>query len=95
MPSKFYKDESRKDWYDELCPTQQLTCDKIQLGALLRIADATEVMAKNHQQLIDERNNYKRWYESERQTTEKLVRRISGLRGYIKRINKSRKLRKQ
>lgn len=88
MAHKSYKEESRKDWGRDLCPTQQITSDNIELGALLRIADAAEVMAQNHQQLIDERDRYKRWYEQKKQIAERLRRRNAGLRGYITRLKK-------
>jgi len=68
MPFKSFKDESRAKWGKILCEKQQLSNDDIELGAILRIADASEAMAKNHQQLIDERDRYKRWYEDNQKT---------------------------
>lgn len=62
--------------------------DEIKIGCLQRIADATEVMAKRYQDLIDERDKYKRWYESSLKTEEYQLRRISALRGVITRMKK-------
>lgn len=42
---KFYKEESKKQWNTSDRPFDQ---DDIKLGAILRIADAVELMAKNH-----------------------------------------------
>jgi hypothetical protein len=43
----FYKDESRKDWSVLKEKASSATNDDLKLGAILRIADATELMAKN------------------------------------------------
>lgn len=48
---KNYKDESRKEWGAEVEAGEKLTRDQLSLGAQLRIADATELMAKNVQQM--------------------------------------------
>lgn len=88
MAHKSYKKESRYDWGRNLCEEQNITFEQIQLGAILRIADAAEAMAKNHQQLIDERDRYKRWYEGDCKTREKLYHRIAGLQGHITRLKK-------
>ncbi len=59
-------------------------CDEqIKLGAILRIADATELMAENYQQLIDERDSYKRFLQGVRENNKLLLRQIAGLKGYI------------
>jgi len=83
---KSWKDESRINWGRELGEKQQLSNEEIQFGALLRIADAVEIIAKNHQRLINERDYYKQWYEQERQIVQTLRHRIAGLKGHIKRI---------
>ena len=43
---KNYKQESRKDWGTNQ-DSELLSIEQINLGAILRIADATEAMAKN------------------------------------------------
>lgn len=86
MAFKSYRKQSRNiDWGSEEAE-DSLTLKQINCGCLLRIADATELMAKNHQQLIDERDRYKRFYENEKRYANKLYHRIAGLRGYITQI---------
>ena len=51
-----YKDESRDRNWGTTEPGTTLTLDQIKLGCMLRIADATEAMAKNHVQLQNERD---------------------------------------
>jgi hypothetical protein len=65
--------------------------NNMQLGAILRIADACEDMARNHTSLIEEKERYKRWYEQEKAKVHKLEHCISGLRGYLKRLRKVKK----
>lgn len=61
----------------------------LELGCLLRIADATEVMAKNYNKLLDDTAHYKGRLESEQEITKRLMRRIAGLKGHINRLKKS------
>lgn len=85
---RFKEASKATDWGTELSPDEHLSIDQIRLGTELRIADATELMAQNHQQLTEERDRYKRWYEEEKRTTEKLARRIAGKQGYITRLKR-------
>lgn len=61
MPKKdhFWKEKSKSNWYSTLEDGQQLNNEKLQLGCLMRIADATELMAKNHNDLYLEAQKYK------------------------------------
>jgi hypothetical protein len=45
-------------------------------------------MAKNYQQLIDDRSMYKKWHEDARRREDKANRRISALQGVITRMKK-------
>lgn len=55
MPFKKFKEASRNDsWGVTLSDNDNLTIDQIQLGAILRIADASEAMAKNNNNLLDD-----------------------------------------
>ena len=81
---KSYKQESRSNWGRNT--TQELTREEVQHGAILRIADATEAMAKNHVQLQSERDRYKQWYDQERERAAKLERSNAALRGQITRL---------
>ena len=84
MAHKSYKAESRRDWGTS--DDANLTLDQIKAGALLRLADATEVMAKNHQALIDERDSYQRRYESAIRREDELIRSNRSLRGVITKL---------
>lgn len=88
MPLKSYREQSRNINWGTDKTGNSLTLEQINCGSLLRIADAAEIMAKNHQQLIDERDRYKQWYEQERKTNQRLLNSNAGLRGYIKRLKK-------
>lgn len=80
---KSYRKESRTDWGTT---DDKVTLEQINTGAILRIADATEAMAKNHVQLQTERDRLQRWYEQERERAAKLERSNAALRGQITRL---------
>lgn len=87
MANVGFRQRSRADWgTDEL---NQLTLEQINTGAVLRIADAVEKVAKRHDELIDDRDYWKRRaLESERRLdTER--RRTAALRGVVKRKRKA------
>lgn len=88
---KDYRKESRSGWGAEIEENQIVDRDSIKLGALLRIADAAELMAKYLQQLINERDQYKRYYEEKRESCNRMGRRISALQGVITRMKKKSK----
>lgn len=87
MEFKTYRDASRTNWGRDKA---EVTDEHIKLGAVLRIADAVELMAKRYQQLVDDRDMYERWYQSERATVLKLGRSNAALRGHIARLKKSK-----
>lgn len=62
--------------------------DAIELGCLLRIADATEAMAKNHVKLIDERDYLSRRNNEQHDTIARLERQRAALRGQVTRLKK-------
>jgi hypothetical protein len=66
------------------------TFEEIQTGALQRIADATELMARSYITLIKSRDNYKQMYENSCTREAGLRRRITALRGVITRFKKQR-----
>jgi hypothetical protein len=90
MPVVFkdYRKESRSNWGATVQPTQNLTLEQLNTGAILRIADATEAMAKNHQDLIDERDRYKQRFETAVEQRDTAYRRISALQGVITKLKK-------
>lgn len=82
---KNYREESRnKGWGTD--SEGNLTADQLQLGAVLRIADATEAMAKRHTELIRERDNFERMYRDASRRAEHYRRSNAGLRGVITRL---------
>ena len=88
MTHKSYRQESRKDW-----GTSQefnLKAQQIQLGALLRIADATEKMCRDRENL---ENSYKYMHQSRDRFHDDLKREKhsnASLRGHLKRIKNER-----
>jgi hypothetical protein len=80
-----YKVQSRLEWSRE---TSQLTTEEIQLGAVLRIADATESMAANYTRLQDELDRYKRWYAEEKNAGKRLSQSNASLRGHLGRMKR-------
>lgn len=86
MAFKDYRDESRTNWgTSQLGP---LNLDQINTGAILRIADATEVMAKDHQDLINDRDWYKKRYEEGLEDLKKLDRKITAMKGVITKLKR-------
>lgn len=66
------------------------TVEHINAGSLQRIADATELMAKNYTNLQNDVDRYRGWYKEGREEIDRLNKRISGLKGVITKMkNKS------
>jgi hypothetical protein len=64
------------------------TVEHINAGSFQRIADACELMAENHHDLVRDRDMYKRWYESSRESGDKLRNSNAALRGVITKLRK-------
>jgi hypothetical protein len=64
------------------------TLEEINSGSLQRIADAVELMAKNHAALLEERDRYKRRWEEELDRRAARDQTISALRGVITKLKK-------
>ena len=79
-----FRESSRNDW----TRPGGATPEDAKLGCLQRIADATELMAKDHAKLIREldcaEKSRKSWMESYDRST----RRITALRGVITKLKK-------
>jgi hypothetical protein len=87
--SKSFKEQSRDNWYpqdDFLMSNEQLKA-----GCLQRIADATEIMAKNYVQLQEDAKMYKEWWEQRVETCNRLNRRIAALQGVITKMKRRAK----
>lgn len=66
------------------------TVDNLQTSALMRIADATELMARNYIQLQRDLDYYKNRNNGLSQDKEKLYRQISALKGVITKVKKQK-----
>lgn len=88
--SKFigHRENSRTGWGREVSGEHNADVGDIKLGCLLRIADAAELMAKNHAQLQRDLDFYKTAYERMSGENAQLGRSNSALRGYINRLKK-------
>lgn len=85
MGHRSYREASRSNWG---CADRQPDTNELKLGALLRIADATEVMAKEYNRLLNDRDLYKRWYDEARASRDRFERSNSALRRQITKLRK-------
>ena len=76
------RESGKKDW------TSDSTLKHVKVGALQRIADACELMAKSYQQLIADRDYYQREYREKCQDIGHLCNQIRGLKSAITRMKK-------
>lgn len=83
---KPYRDESRKNWGNT--DSGNLTIQQINTGALLRIADASEAMAKNHNDLISTVAYWRGRAERAEQCSARLARTVAALRGVITKMRR-------
>lgn len=86
MAFKSYKQESRKDYGTS--KDGALNIEQLQLGALLRIADASEAMAKNHNELIQQVENAKYWRKHYEDLYQSEANSNRTLRGHITKLKK-------
>lgn len=77
------RDESRVNYRVD---NEAATLTELRTGALQRIADATELMAKRYTDLIRERDMYKQFCEDKSRYAGKLERRNAALRGQITKL---------
>ncbi len=84
--SETLRDISKMTW---------IACDKtlasINTGSLQRIADATELMARRHTELIRERDNYERYYREAQQRNQQLERCLAAAKGQITKLRNAAK----
>lgn len=73
------REQSKRKWNTSWNNFEALNC-----GAILRIADATEVLSKNYAELANQRDRFKDSYEYER-------RAAISLRGQITKLKKKLK----
>lgn len=80
-----FRDFSRRSW------TGDETVAHINAGSLQRIADATELMARRHLELIRERDDYERRYKVAIERESALERKLSAARGQITKLRNAAK----
>ncbi|MFA5849964.1 MAG: hypothetical protein WC833_08775 [Bacteroidales bacterium] len=86
MPQKNYRDESRKNWVKVQTDNATLSNEELQFGAILRIADATEAMAKNYVQMQGDLDYYKKGYKEQQAEIARLVKSNSAYKGHFRRL---------
>lgn len=84
--SETLRDISKKTWTSD-----ENTLASINAGSLQRIADATELMARRHTELIRERDNYERYYREAQQRNQQLERRLAAAKGQITKLRNAAK----
>lgn len=88
--TKTFEQQSRMDW----TPTNDDgECDNIhlQIGCLQRIADATELMAKNHAELVQSKDTLRDMYRRAIAREDRLERSLSATRGHLTRLKNKMK----
>ena len=85
-PKKFFnwRESSRTNWGSTLSDANEMPDQYIKTGALLRIADAAEAMARNHNELIRELELYKGYYKSALKSNARLIKQISAYKGHLR-----------
>lgn len=81
-----YREKSRQSWGTSRDRSPSL--EEINTGAILRIADAVEKTASSYDNMRTDRDNWKRRYEETLACTNRLVRRVSALKGIITKMKK-------
>lgn len=86
--SKSFIEHSRTKWQSTANDVTYPGYEQMTIGCLQRIADATELMAKDRQSMIEEveslkrdRDLYQKWYRAE-------VRKVTALKGVITKMKK-------
>lgn len=88
MPFKSYRKESRSDWGKEMAEKESLSVEQLQTGALLRLADATEMMAKNYTSMQANLDWYKNQSQERHDRILSLEKQVSSLKGVITKLKK-------
>lgn len=86
--TKSMVEESKNHEYQ--FPLNSVSLEGLKVGALQRIAAASELMAKNHQQLIEERDYYKNRCEEQNRWIDRLRFQILGLKGALTRAKRKK-----
>jgi len=81
-----YREESKKHY--QSTAEAAFTCGQLRTGALLRIADATEAIAKDYVKLQEDAEFYKRQRDSFQRGNERVFRQISAYKGVITKMKR-------
>lgn len=81
-----FRESSRTNWVQQ---AEQPTDEQIGVGALQRIADATEAMAKGHVRLQNDYDYMRGDRDRVRAENDRLTRSNAALRGYLKRLQRA------
>ena len=84
MTLRKYKDESRKNWGTD----GRVGLEEIQLGAILRIADAAEKMCRDREELERKYQNMRAGRDRYREYLEAERRKNAALRGVITKLKR-------
>ena len=82
MPTQ--REISKQDW----SVVGRTTIEQVNSGSLQRIADAVESIARNYNQLQEERDRYKRWYEQEHGWRLKNEAKIAAYKGVVTKLKR-------
>jgi hypothetical protein len=83
-----HKEESRINWGFTAEKERKPTIEQIKLGAILRIADATEAMALNYFQLQKDLDYYKRKSKERGDEIDYQRKSIAALKGHLTKLRK-------
>jgi len=86
MAHRGYRDSSRDDWGRDSSET--IDREQIKLGAILRIADATEAMAREHTALIRDLDYYKKLSADQLNEIERLRHSRAAYKAHLTRMKK-------
>lgn len=85
---KNFKSESRLNWGKELHNGGTISNEEITLGAILRIADATEAMAKDRVALERDLKYYKDRFREQQATIDQLTKSRNSYKGKFNNLKK-------
>jgi hypothetical protein len=83
---KSLKEQSKLDWFST--GDENLSLNQINTGAILRIADATELMAKDRIQMEVNLAWYEKRYDELKADNKRMAKRIAAYQGHLNRLKK-------
>ncbi|MFH1739000.1 MAG: hypothetical protein ABIH23_08325 [bacterium] len=83
-----WKEQSKRDWGQQVLDEEALPDEQIKIGAILRIADALEKMSEPYLQLLRRLEIKQKSGETQYEEIKYLDRRIAALKGVITKLKK-------